>query len=190
MQVSASIELVWQLAAREALVGQFGMIEPEHFCMALLKFAELPIEEGRGVSPESQAAKQLACEVAVIRERLASRALDSMRVRRRLRALLGKRGVPGTGRRMPRSQASRDLFAAAVNLAADAGSDVLQTPHLFAALLASPTEAMDQVLGDLAGSGTPSRFGTPLLDKHGRDLVWPEANGGGGPGVGRIAELL
>ena len=94
MKASVSIELLWQLAAQEAIVGEFAEIEPEHFFAAMLKFAELPVEELGHLVRGGRVPRELATEVDSVREELDSREIDSTRVRRELRARLGKGGNP------------------------------------------------------------------------------------------------
>jgi len=173
MKVSASIELVMQLAGQETIAGKFKEVQPEHLCMALLKFSELPVEEVNKIAPGSEAARDLAVEVHAIREELTSRSVDSTRARRRLREQLGKGDGPPEDRQMHRSPASRELFDAAAKLADDSSSEVFAARHLLQALLASPTPAMAQVLGKAMGR-EPRRVGrsdTPFLDQHTYDLV-------------------
>lgn len=116
MKVSASIELSWQLAGREAIAGEFGQIEPEHFFAAVLKLAELPVEDVGNFAPGANVARELAAEVNTIRQELESRSIDSIRVRRALRARLGKGGAPYDGGENHRSQASKDLCRGFRNL--------------------------------------------------------------------------
>jgi ATP-dependent Clp protease ATP-binding subunit ClpA len=171
MKISASIEIIWQLAGQETIAGEFKEIEPEHLFMALLKFADLPVKEVNNIAPASEAAKQLAVEVGRVREELANRAIDSTKIRRSLRAQMGKGGNPYEGGQIHRSPASRALFDAATKWADDAGVETLTAEHLFAAIFASPTAAIVQLLGDKSRPKMPKTSKTPLLDEHGRDLT-------------------
>ena len=179
MKVSASVELVMQLAGQEAIAGRFKEIQPEHLCMALLKFSELPVEEVNRIAPGSEAARDLAVEVHAIREELTSRSVDSTKARRRLREQLGQGNGPPEDRQMHRSPASRELFDAAAKLADDSSSEVFAARHLLQALLASPTPAMAQILAE-APAPSPKRVEhakAPLLNEHGRDLTQLAASG-------------
>jgi ATP-dependent Clp protease ATP-binding subunit ClpA len=177
MRVSASIELVWQLAGQECIAGEFKEIEPEHFCMALLKFSELPVEEVDKVAAGAEVARELSNEVAAVRAELEDRSIGATGVRRLLRKRKGKGGCEFEGGRMHRSQASRDLFDAAAALADEAGSETLSAIHILEALLTSPTDAMADVLGNAAGSKPPKPSDIPLLAEHGRDLTQLAADG-------------
>ncbi len=189
MKVSASIELVWQLAAQEAIASEFGEIQPDHFLAGLLKFAELPVEDVNKIAPEAEVAKQLAEEVKTLREDLGTRSIAGTRVRRELRAKLGKGGHPHDGGRMHRSQACRELFAAAAKLAADKGSESLMVQHLFTEILASPTPIMAQVFAQAGRSGEPVKSKTPLLDRHGIDLTRQASAGKEPPTLKREPEV-
>ena len=90
MKVSASVELVWQIAAREAKAFHFGAIEPEHFCMAVMKLAELPVPPAQELAAEAEAARDLARDVAAVRRLLQDRNLDGKQTRRAIRARVGK----------------------------------------------------------------------------------------------------
>ena len=107
MKVSASIELVVQLAGQEAIAGRHKEIEPEHVCLALLKLAELPVEEADKIAPGSSAARELAAEVGAVREELQVRGVDTTEIRRRLRRTLGRGRNAYEGGPMHRSPAGR-----------------------------------------------------------------------------------
>lgn len=171
MKVSATIELVWQIAGQEAIAGSFKEIEPDHFCLALLKFSELPVEEVGRVANGAEVARELAVEVDAVREEIEGRTIDSKATRRALRTLIGKGDSDYDGGRMHRSQASRGLFDAASKLADDAGADTLLARHLIETLLASPTRAMAEVLGESIHRRKAKPSKTPLLDQCGRDLT-------------------
>lgn len=188
MKVSASIELVWQLAGQEAIAGKFKEIEPEHFCMALLKFSELPVEEVDKIAPGAEVAKELAADVTAVREELDARSVDTPRARRELRKQVGKGDSPNDGGQMHRSKASRELIDAAAALADEAGSETLAPCHVLAAILASPSEAMAAALGDGDEAGASKMAKLPHLAQHGRDLVQMARDGKLLPAKGRQAE--
>jgi len=188
MKVSPSVELVWELAGREAVAAYFAKIESEHFLMAVLKFAELPVEKIDKMAEGSGAAEALARDVRTVREELEARSVDSTAVRRQLRSRLGKGDHQYTGGSLHRSQASRDLFDNAALLAEDAGRSALHVEHLFQAILVCPTLLMAQVLGDAIKSKPRKIAGTPLLDQYGEDLTRLAAAGKLAPVADRRAE--
>jgi len=177
MRVSASIELLWQLATQEATSARFGEIQPEHILAAILKVSELPVEEVERMAPGSDAAKELAGEVHDIRQALAGRSIDSKQARRKLRAELGRGNARNVGGPLHRSQDSRAVFDAAARLAEKDRSEILKTEHLLQALLLSPTPVIMKVLGNAARTKTSKHGETPLLDQYGQDLTRMAANG-------------
>ncbi len=176
MKISASIELIWQLAGTEAIAGEYKEIQPEHFCMGLLKFAELSEGQVQGVVGELEVAKVLVAEVHSLRESLAACAINTTQMRRTLRAKLGKGGIPNKADKMHRSPASRELFDLAARLAEDAGNETLTAMHLLAAIVKSPAPAIAQAFRGVDVLAAP-RVETPALNKHGEDLIQKYAQG-------------
>jgi len=147
MMLSASIEIIWQLAGREAITADFREIEPEHFLLGLLKFAELPVDELAQIIGGS-AAEVILHEVRAIRELCAERQIETTPIRRALRTHLGRGSFPYSGGQIHRSDASRALFDRASQLAAETGSEVTMASHMLAVLLNEPTPAMLEVVGN------------------------------------------
>lgn len=176
MKISACVELVWKLAAQEAIAGEFKEIEPDHFFAGLLKFSEIPVES-MGSAQDAPPAKLLAAEIASLRDVMGDLAGVSTQVRRELRTKLGSGGVAFEGSQIHRSSASRQLFDSAARIADDAGSDTLTSAHLFAALIESPSPTMTELLGPSpVRKGSPSTA-TPVLNEFGRDLTRMATNG-------------
>ncbi len=148
MRVSASTELICQLAAREAIGGHFGEIEPDHFCLALMKFSEFPVGEIEKMGPGGGIGTTLANEVKSLQEEFESRGVDVKRMRRKLRGHLGKGESWYEGGQLHRSHESRKMFKLAEGFAQHTGDETLTAGHLLEAILVSPTKAMEEVLGD------------------------------------------
>jgi ATP-dependent Clp protease ATP-binding subunit ClpA len=175
MKLSPSIDVIWRLAASEMVAGQFKEIEPAHFCMALLKFAELPAAAVEAIDKPPGIAKAVAADVELLREALQKCGIESTRARRELRRQLGKGGAPCQDGPFHRSAASRGLFEAAA-LLAESGGEMLTPMHLLTALVESPTLTIAQVvLGKTPLAPAPATV--LLLEKHGRDLVKEASNG-------------
>jgi ATP-dependent Clp protease ATP-binding subunit ClpA len=172
MKVSASLELVWQIAGQEAKASRFGAIEPEHFCMAVMKLAELPVQDAEKIAGGAEAARDLARDVAAVRDALGVKNIDGKQTRRAIRAKLGKGNAAPDDGRMHRSDASRALFDAAAKLADEGDGDTLTPAHLLEALLTEPTDMIAQVLADApANPDKAKRAPTPLLAEMGQDLT-------------------
>lgn len=176
MKLSPSVHLIWQLAAEEMAAGQFKEIEPEHFCMALLKFAELPAAAVEADDEHAETAKTIAADAELVREALQRCGIESTRARRKLRRQFGKGDTPHQEEEVHRSAASRALFEAAAAFVAESGGETLTPLHLLTALVQSPTPAIDQaVLGKVPPPLAPAFL--LLLDKHGKDLVKEASEG-------------
>lgn len=147
MKISETIDVIWELAAREAIAAQFKEIEPEQFFLAILKFSEIPLKELEKAIPLKDTGLELSNAIKTICQALKKLGIESTPVRRRLRAKVGKRDCPYDGSKMHRSNASRSLFEAAANLAVQEGSETLKAEHLFEAILRSPSPAIVQALG-------------------------------------------
>ena len=189
MKMSTSMELLWQLACREAIAGRFAAIEPEHFCMALTKFAELPEDQLERLDDNvGQAGKGLAQDAKAVREELAQLGVDGTQGRRKLRATLGKGTTAYAGGEMHRSEKSRVLFDEVARLADKSADDVLTPCHLLAALVSEPTPAIrDAFL--LGAQVSPAASRSPeLLSAWGSDLTDLAAKGGLVDTKARVAE--
>ena len=170
MRLSASLELVWQLAAREATMGRFTEVRPEHLCMALLKFAEVPVEQIDIAANHSAAARDLAVEVEKVRKELRSRSIDSRQARRALRESVGLGEGPSGGEAPQRTPASLALMDVACRIAGDEGNEAVSPVHLLRAILNEPTEAVSRVLGDTAGPAPTDLSELPTLAESAYDL--------------------
>jgi len=168
MRLSASIDLLMQLAAQEAIASDFREIEPEHLLEGVLKLSELPVQELDKIAPGANAARELAAEVSVIRAELERRVINSTQTRRNLREQVGKGKTPYEGGHIHRSRAAREVFEAAAQLANKAGTETLSAGHLLEVLLVSPTDAIVNALGGVAGLRPRNPVGTPFLNEYGR----------------------
>jgi ATP-dependent Clp protease ATP-binding subunit ClpA len=189
MEVSASISFIWQLASYEAIAGEFKEILPEHFFLAMLKFAEIPREELEKAGAGEQAVQALVADVEAIRNDLRKQQIDPAALRRALRPALGKGRTPFEGGELHRAPASREYFDKAAVIASDARCDVLRAQHLFGAFLSTPTPLITKFLGK-ADLKDPRMVAAdmPLLAKHGKDLGRLATNAPGGPSPERAAE--
>lgn len=176
MKLSVSLELVWQLAAREAIAGEFAEIEPEHMFMAVLKFSEMPSQgmANLGIAPE--VATLLSSDVEAVRQELESCSIDSTQVRRKLRTLLGKGGAPYSGGAMHRSPDSRTLFTTAATLAAETRSSTMTAVHILKALTATPTARIAQTINTSPQPPNRPPLALPQINALGRDLCAPAAS--------------
>lgn len=169
MKIAASIEFIYNLAAREAIAAEYKEIEPEHLLAAILKLSELPVAELDKMAPGAHAARELASDVEAARSELSDRAIDSTSVRRALRSAMGTGDCKFEGGMIHRSSGSREVFDRAARLAGDAGSEILSPIHLLEAILVSPSPTMEKILGEAVGPRIPRPTETPLLEEFGED---------------------
>ena len=177
MKISPSMDIVWRLAANEMAAGEFKEVEPEHFCMALLKFAELSVKVPEDGCEQEELAIIVSGDAHLVREALQKCGIESKNARRALRGKLGKGDSPFKGGRIHRSVASRALFESAAKLAAESGNDTVTPLHLLTSLVQSPTPAIAQVVLSKTPVPPPPAALT-LLEMNGRDLVRQAAEGG------------
>lgn len=189
MKVSVSIELIWQLAGHEAIAGAFKEIEPEHFLMALLKFADLPISEIDKLGAGAEAVQALTSDVQGIGGDLEVRGIDPTAARRAIRAALGMGNHKYEGGRIHRSQATRIYFEQAALLASEAGCDVLTGRHVLNAILVQPTPAVAKAMADCLARA-PIRSKTPVLDVFVKELRTKKPSGNIGVCGARRAEAI
>lgn len=188
MKMSTSVELVWQLAMREAVNAGFAEVMPEHFMEAVLKLADLPIDKLKLKNGEQHAAVRLAGEITSLRKKLAELEIDSTKTRQGVRTSLGHGGVPHEGGQLHRSKASRALFMAAADIASRRGADTLKAKHLLSALLSSPSDHMiDALKGTVSVDEKPEQ-NSPQLKEYGDDLTCRAREGNLPVISGRVAE--
>ncbi|MBI5085011.1 MAG: hypothetical protein HZB13_10500, partial [Acidobacteria bacterium] len=169
MRLSIMLDLIWNLAAKEAISANFKDIEPEHVFMALLKVSELQPQDLSKLASSAEVAREAEREVSQLRGMTEKHGLDSTRVRRKLREVLGHGQHHYDGGVIHRAQATREMFDASAMMAADNGGDTLTAVHLCQFLLKSPTERMRAVIGEGGGVEAASKlppkvaeFGEPL----------------------------
>jgi len=188
------MDLIWRLAANEMAAGRFREIEPDHVCLALLKFADVSVKPPDGAAGQAELANAVAGEAQLVREALDRCSIESTGVRRKLRGHLGKGDSPYKGGKVQPSAASRALLEAAARLAAESGGDLITPLHVLTALVQSPTPAMAQVLlGQIPPPPVPAPLPPlPYLDQHGRDLGRQAAEGqlALGPGLDAQAKAV
>jgi len=176
MDPGLSIQIVWPLAAEEAIAAGFERIEPAHLLNAALKFAELEEAHFHQMAQDGAMARQLVQErgavCAMLRERGVSVPEGSTALRRGLREKLGRGGGgQPRGRVIHRSDAAREVCGAAEAAAQRAGEQRWGAAHLAAELLEAPGTRIASVLAECGVAAGASGADTPLLDQYGRDVT-------------------
>ena len=220
MENSPVVKTAWQLACIETCAAKAQFIEPEHFLAALTKLKQLcTAEAAEALRAQGVDISIMRPEMELIAGVLEATGIEPDDFRHELRSRLGK-GVyqHPKGAAVPRSDASRKVFARAEALAREMKADPLRAGHLFLAFLDtkdsvgcrllvekgadlkaladSTRERMQKepemsVAGGQRGEQPPrAESGTPFLDRFGRDLTKEARDGKLGPVIGRRKEIL
>ena len=170
-----SIQIVWPMAAQEAIAADYECIEPPHLFLAVCKFAELERQYIQTIVREQERIQPLLSERDTIRAKLEDLCIPAPRksreIRYALRRCMGKGGHPYDGRSViHRSNASRKICRNAETVARNLHCRRWKASHLLDALLHSPPSEMQSVLNLSGISQTGPAAKTPYLDRCGRDL--------------------
>jgi len=129
--------LTWQVAAAEAGAAAHATIKRGHLFIALCKLTDLGPDDFASAGDQSHIRSQLQAmsrELDELRAVFSQVGVDCTRVRRRLRALMGREGDHPTDGVMHRSAEAREAFARAEEICATQEVDPLRPVHLLQAL--------------------------------------------------------
>jgi ATP-dependent Clp protease ATP-binding subunit ClpC len=202
VRLTAAAEAAWMIAAGEAAASGHPRIEPGHLLIGVLSLGKIGSQADSGGLAVD--APRVRAENERLLAALAPLDVDTLRLRRRARSRLGRGPAPGP----PAGPLSRSLTAKAIFAAASdfAGGEPIGIAHLLAAL----AEGVDALTAELvrsvrvdpaalrsaalrAGSPqgpAPAAGGTPILDRHGRDLTEAAVRGELPPSFGHEREIL
>jgi ATP-dependent Clp protease ATP-binding subunit ClpC len=219
MKNSFTVDLVWRLAVQEAVAAQHEFIEPAHILEGLTKGRDFckasALKEAKERGMDTPA---LVDELSMVPEILDGAKIDPTVLRRSIRVLLGTGSHPHEkGAVVHRSEATREVFAAAEKIAGSLSMSCLHAGALFAALLEQRdlmvVTALEQNGADLAalsakirarlgqpGPAAEKKANTPegmeqpdrqpILERFGRDLTKAARDGLLDPVIGRRKEML
>ena len=178
MKYSPVIEIILQLAAREAIAGRHSEIEPDHLLLALLKFSEIDVTAIAGEAG-APALKPIRDEQQNLKTVLEKRRIDSKLFRRRLRSALGRGDRSPDAAGIHRSGDCKRVFDAAEERASKSGTDRPVSCSDFASvLLERPTTVVARLLGDEPAAAVPKP-----AEKEGA------VDGASGVDAGQIAQV-
>ncbi|MDP2937290.1 MAG: AAA family ATPase [Dehalococcoidia bacterium] len=212
-ELSIGATLAWQTAAGEAGAVKHQLIEKEHLFIGICSLEKWLKLEGAGLQAGGR--EVLQAEHDAVEDVLRAFDLDSTWLRRRVRESLGKGGYQHTEKVVHRSDACKQVFSRAGELAVGEISCL----QLLAALMEEPGSVISRVLGEASvkpddlraraiaaaagrhgalhepvevhqGQQRAAQGGTHSLDRYGRDLTHEAREGRLGPFVGRRSELL
>lgn len=175
MEPSLSIQIIWPLAAEEAISSAFESIEPVHLFSAALKFVELEEAQCAKMLNNATIAELLVRERDVARARLLEHGIKvpdaSTEIRHALRRRFGKGGYGHRqGRTIHRSDASREMCNRAEESAQMAARRRWEVVDLLECLLQAPGTKIAGVLAQYGAAAGDSGCETPLLDEYGREV--------------------
>jgi ATP-dependent Clp protease ATP-binding subunit ClpC len=158
-RLSAAAGLAWQIAAAEAALARHPLIEREHLLIGVCSLHKT-MSFVRFVKAESLPLVQIRAEADGIEEVLASLGISSTTLRRGVRS----RFRPGQSRHadqiVHRSEACKEIFREAKDIAEGAGKEETTASHLLAAILSAPGPIISAVL---TGAGIPLESIQPEL---------------------------
>lgn len=138
---SHGVRFAWQVGDLEARHLHAAFLEPGHLLLGLCKSVDidLPSSIPSGVPERDRLLEELLREFRELREAFCSGSLDATRFRRHYRSLLplGSAGFAAPEGRLHRTDASKDAFFAAEQIALLTGN-VIFPLHLLYSLLSEP----------------------------------------------------
>jgi ATP-dependent Clp protease ATP-binding subunit ClpC len=218
--ISPSIDICWRIAEAEAANAGFLVIDPAHFWIGVCKAVDLELSRLLDAAAQEWKVEEerIAADFSEVKEAMAEVGLSSVKLRRVLRAELGR--MPEAAERpLHRSPALRKIFKRATALAsADGGR--LRPAHLVVALIESGDSVFSAAVTKLGhdsfavlrelrdkisriqiqekrkkdGRAIAEEDEMPkkktALERFGRDLTALAAEGALPPLIGRRAELV
>jgi len=210
MSFSPAVLLSWQIGASEAVMAHAQFVEKEHVLIGLLRALDvLDPDKQQGVEKDTLAALQK--DLAPVQEVLSACELDRVKLRRRIRGLVGDGGYQrGDDEGVHRSAGCKQCFTRAEELARELNAATVGPVHLLASLLEGESEIIGKALAsfetskenlrDLIGKATrgealpnqKKKEAAPVsfLAACGTDLTALAREGKLEPLIGRREELL
>lgn len=170
------------LAAREAIVAEFGNIQPEHLLAGILKFSELEDGYLEKLFPGSDLLEHIKKELRDVRAVLKDQGIDSTSLRKNLRKALGKGGSPFKGNVLHRSYEARQIFIKAEELSLKEQTPFVTINHFLRTILKSPSALLEKILGaetsvKVFGNDVTDDIRYDQEDFQERDLVFLASSG-------------
>jgi ATP-dependent Clp protease ATP-binding subunit ClpA len=144
-QLTAGAYLAWQIAAGEAAAAKHQYIEKEHLLMGFCSLEKVFMHGGR-VKLNPQAQQALQVEYNAVEDVLRVFERNATQLRRQVRERLGKGNYEHSEKIIHRSEACKNVFKHAAELAASTGE--VSCLHLLAAIVESPGDVISSVLNE------------------------------------------
>ena len=120
-----TIDLVVELAAREAIASEYECIEPEHLLIAILKISEVDTSHIKGKLDDPYLTSLLLDELEEVQTTLRRNGTNATELGRQIRDAVSRGGSPFKGGTIHRSTDSKAIFKAATNMATEKGAPFL-----------------------------------------------------------------
>jgi ATP-dependent Clp protease ATP-binding subunit ClpC len=144
-KLSAAAALSWQIAASEAAAAGHPFIEREHLLIGLCSLNKT-MGFIRFVKSEALPLDAIRFEADRVEEILAGMGISSTTLRRGVRSRLRPGRSRSAGQALHRSEACKEFFRRAKELAGEAGEEETRAAHLLAAILSDPGPIISAVL--------------------------------------------
>jgi hypothetical protein len=185
MEPSISVQMIWYIAAQEAVSAHFEFIEPFHIINALLKFAEADDGEISASIPDKTAIHELLSERDQLRSLLAERGFEiplaTTKIRRTIRKRMGNGGCnEKKSGAMHRSTDTKVIFQKAEVLAQKDYKKRLTVLPLMTELLDNSEILSEDLLTEAGIQPKKSPKTTPVLDSCGKNLLISSVETGSG----------
>lgn len=215
--ISPSLDIIWRIAEAEAAHAGFPEIGPAHFWVGICKAVDVSVPEllKAGAPELREVEAQVEADFQELREGFAAAGLSPVKLRRAIRAELGKQGHT-PARPLHRSPALRKSFKEGMAIAssedgrlrpahvlvsmADNGDDPALNQALERLGFQPPQVLRCLVGGLIAGfrpagqaedaPAAPKASGRSALERFGRDLTELATRGALPPLIGRREEML
>src|SRR6185436_8511282 len=145
----SAVLVTWQIGSMEASAAEREFIEPEDIFIAICKLEDILAGDNvNKVLEQFGDISHLRLESARLSQYFAKFNLDRAGLRRILRGYLGRGTHPPAATNSPvhRSEACKQVFQAAVQMADSRKSEDVHSLHLMAALLERPSPEMNQAI--------------------------------------------
>ena len=200
-QLSATIQLVWKIAAMEADEAGHELIEKEHLMLGLCSLDKVLSSSAWMKALQEDEQKSLKREAALLSQTFDKIGLDPVKLRRLLRSEMGTKKTTGQ-KIVHRSEECKQYFQSAISEALRAGeTECVEAIYLLLALLAKPGPTISKTLQQMSityeikelKNSIPKedvRGENPFLARYGIDLVAKHADSDTPILYGRDQELL
>ncbi len=130
-----TIDLIFELAARESIASEYEYIEPSHLLTAILEISQIDAGLVKGKLDDPYLSSLLLDELDEVGTILRRNGTDPAELVKQVRDSLGRGGSPFQGGTIHRSADSKEMFKRAASLAVEKGATFMNAAHLLQVIL-------------------------------------------------------